>query len=91
MGRTAIELEGINEGATPVLRTRTGRVMNEPLSDSAQGRAGRRRRSEYLLAIEINRRIRIWLRRFMRRFWGPGTRRLWRRRAFNWGELAGKN
>ncbi len=41
MGRTAIELEGIDEGATPVLRTRTGRVMNESF-DSAQG-AGEKR------------------------------------------------
>ena len=29
MGRTAIELEGIAEGATPVLRTRAGRVFDD--------------------------------------------------------------
>ncbi|MBE9060029.1 AAA-like domain-containing protein [cf. Phormidesmis sp. LEGE 11477] len=31
MGRTAIELEGIREGATPVLRTRAGRVVDDGL------------------------------------------------------------
>lgn len=36
MGRTAIELEGMSEGATPVLRTRAGRVIDEPF-DYAQG------------------------------------------------------
>ena len=31
MGRTAIELEGMSEGATPVLRTRAGRVIDDGL------------------------------------------------------------
>ncbi len=39
MGRTAIDLENIAEVATPVLRTRSGKVIDEPF-DSAQGKGG---------------------------------------------------
>ena len=42
MGRTAIDLEGLPEVATPVLRTRLGKVIDEPF-DSAQGTAFFRR------------------------------------------------
>ena len=37
MGRTAIDLEGIAEVATPVLRTRSGKVINERSSATGQG------------------------------------------------------
>ncbi len=54
MGRTAIDLEGITEVETPVLRTRTGRVINERSAlDTQQDRQARAQRGEQVRAQHV--------------------------------------